>query len=44
MFPDIIKNLLFIALGIIGIGVLIGFHELGHFIFAKIFWLLDLKL
>ncbi|MDR3647335.1 MAG: site-2 protease family protein [Candidatus Babeliales bacterium] len=37
MFPDIIKNLLFIALGIIGIGVLIGFHELGHFIFAKIF-------
>jgi regulator of sigma E protease len=37
MFPEIIKNLLFIALGIIGIGVLIGFHELGHFIFAKIF-------
>ncbi len=37
MFPDIITNLLFIALGILGIGLLIGFHELGHFIFAKIF-------
>lgn len=37
MFPDLIKNLLFIGLGIVGIGVLIGFHELGHFIFAKIF-------
>lgn len=37
MLPDIIKNVLFIGLGILGIGLLIGFHELGHFIFAKIF-------
>ncbi|OQA36232.1 MAG: putative zinc metalloprotease [Candidatus Dependentiae bacterium ADurb.Bin331] len=31
------QHLFFIAVGIIGIGFLIGFHELGHFIFCKIF-------
>ncbi len=32
-----IQNLLLIAIGIIGIGFLIGFHELGHFLFCKLF-------
>ncbi len=30
-------HLFFIAVGIIGIGFLIGFHELGHFMFCKLF-------
>ena len=34
---QLIKNALFIFVGIIGIGFLIGFHEFGHFIFCKIF-------
>jgi len=34
---SIIKNLPLISIGIIGIGLIIGFHELGHFIFCKIF-------
>ena len=33
----LLKNALFIFIGILGIGILIGFHELGHFIFCKIF-------
>ncbi len=37
MFPDVIKNFIFIFIGILGIGFLIGFHELGHFLFAKLF-------
>lgn len=37
MLPDFIKNIIFIIIGIFGIGLLIGFHELGHFIFCKIF-------
>lgn len=32
-----IYSAFFIVVGIIGIGFLIGFHELGHFIFCKIF-------
>ncbi len=31
------QNLFFIFCGIMGIGFLIGFHELGHFLFCKIF-------
>lgn len=31
------QNLFFIFSGFIGIGFLIGFHELGHFLFCKIF-------
>lgn len=31
------RHLLFIALGLSGIGFLIGFHELGHFLFCKLF-------
>lgn len=30
-------NLFFLAIGILGISFLIGFHELGHFLFAKLF-------
>jgi len=37
MLQDLIKNVFFVFTGIIGIGFLIGFHELGHFIFCKIF-------
>lgn len=33
----LIHNFFFVMTGIIGIGFLIGFHELGHFIFCKIF-------
>ncbi|HSC25183.1 MAG TPA: site-2 protease family protein [Candidatus Babeliales bacterium] len=33
----ICKQLLFILLGFFGMGFLIGFHELGHFLFAKLF-------
>ena len=31
------KNLIFLLLGIFGIGFIIGFHELGHFLFSKLF-------
>lgn len=31
------RNFIFIALGVSGIGFLIGFHELGHFLFCKLF-------
>ena len=31
------KQLFFILLGFFGMGFLIGFHELGHFLFAKLF-------
>ena len=37
MLQDLIKNAFFIFTGICGIGFLIGFHELGHFIFCKLF-------
>lgn len=33
----IIKKLLFLGIGIFGIGFLIGLHELGHFLFCKLF-------
>jgi regulator of sigma E protease len=32
-----LKGLIFIAIGLFGIGFLVGFHEFGHFIFAKVF-------
>ncbi len=32
-----LKKIFIIAVGIFGIGFLIGFHELGHFLFAKLF-------
>ena len=35
--PSIIQNVFFILFGCIGMGFLIGFHELGHFMFAKLF-------
>lgn len=31
------QTLMFVAIGIIGVGFLIAFHELGHFIFCKLF-------
>jgi regulator of sigma E protease len=34
---DLPHTLFFTAIGILGIGFLIGFHELGHFLFAKLF-------
>ena len=37
MLYSIIKNLPLIFIGVVGIGFIIGFHELGHFIFCKIF-------
>lgn len=33
----IAQNFLFIAAGVIGIGFCIGFHELGHYLFCKLF-------
>src|SRR5581483_1274896 len=33
----IVQSSLSILIGIMGIGFLIGFHELGHFIFCKVF-------
>jgi regulator of sigma E protease len=30
-------SLFFLAIGVLGIGFLIGFHELGHFLFCKLF-------
>jgi len=34
---QLLKSAFFIFVGIFGIGILIGFHELGHFVFCKIF-------
>ena len=34
---DIMQTAFFIILGILGLGFLIGFHELGHFLFCKLF-------
>ena len=34
---SIFKNLPLMLIGIVGVGVIIGFHELGHFLFCKIF-------
>lgn len=34
---SMLQSLFFIVVGIMGIGFLIGFHELGHFVFCKIF-------
>jgi len=31
------SNLVFVFIGILGIGFIIGFHELGHFLFGKLF-------
>jgi regulator of sigma E protease len=36
-FSSILQSALFILFGCIGMGFLIGFHELGHFMFAKLF-------
>lgn len=36
-FLHISNNLFFIAAGLLGVAFLIGFHEIGHFIFCKIF-------
>jgi regulator of sigma E protease len=33
----VLQQLFFILLGFFGMGFLIGFHELGHFLFAKLF-------
>lgn len=33
----VLNQLVFILIGIFGMGFLIGFHELGHFLFAKLF-------
>lgn len=33
----ILKHLFFILVGFFGMGFLVGFHELGHFLFAKLF-------
>jgi regulator of sigma E protease len=31
------KSIIFIAIGIFGVGFIIAFHELGHFLFCKLF-------
>lgn len=33
----LLQNIFFILIGLLGMGFLIGFHELGHFLFAKAF-------
>ncbi|KKP35772.1 MAG: Site-2 protease [candidate division TM6 bacterium GW2011_GWF2_32_72] len=33
----VVKSILFLALAVFGVGFIIGFHELGHLIFCKIF-------
>lgn len=33
---SLLQNIFFILIGILGVGFLIGFHELGHFLFAKL--------
>ena len=37
IFSSLFHSILFIPVGILGIGFLIGFHELGHFLFCKLF-------
>ncbi len=38
MYPaSLFQNIFFILIGCFGMGFLIGFHELGHFLFAKLF-------
>jgi regulator of sigma E protease len=37
MILPIVTKFFYIITGILGIGFLIGFHELGHFLFAKLF-------
>lgn len=37
IFTDIAHKIILLAFGLLGIGFVIGFHELGHFIFCKIF-------
>ena len=34
---SLLQHTFFILLGLLGMGFLIGFHELGHFLFAKLF-------
>jgi regulator of sigma E protease len=34
---QLIQNIFFIAIGLLGLGLLVGFHELGHFLFCKLF-------
>lgn len=34
---ELAKNGIFIVIGLFGIGFIIGFHELGHFVFCKLF-------
>jgi len=34
---SILKTLVFVIIGLLGIGFLIGIHELGHFLFCKLF-------
>jgi len=34
---QILKYVIFTGIGILGLGFLIGFHELGHFLFCKLF-------
>ena len=36
-FFTIISNMFFIGVGLLGFSFLIGFHELGHFLFCKLF-------
>src|SRR5205814_3300033 len=33
----LLQNIIFILIGLLGMGFLIGFHEFGHFLFAKMF-------
>lgn len=37
LFAFLCKNAFFIIAGLFGIGFIIGFHELGHFLFCKLF-------
>jgi regulator of sigma E protease len=37
LFAFLCKNAFFIVAGLFGIGFIIGFHELGHFLFCKLF-------
>ncbi len=38
-FFSLIQPLFFIIAGLVGIGFLIGWHELGHFLFCKLFYI-----
>ena len=33
----LVQNIFFIFIGLVGINFLVGFHELGHFLFCKLF-------